>query len=156
VSRRTTFVCSSISNDAGAGLFLSRPEAVEIATRALRRSSAEVHLEMKRHLSGLATVAATAPLIGLFGTVIGILDAFKGCIGEKWFCEMMILEGLCEALTTTALGLLVAIPAAWHYNFLSARLEIFDIEMRCASLELTTYLHLLPYALGTCRAGGRP
>jgi biopolymer transport protein ExbB/TolQ len=49
----------------------------------------------------------------MFGTVIGILDAFKGCDGEKWFCLAMILEGLCEALVTTVLGLLVAIPAIW-------------------------------------------
>jgi biopolymer transport protein ExbB/TolQ len=65
---------------------------------------------MKRSLSGLASIASTAPLVGLFGTVIGILDAFKDCIGQKWFCTMMVLEGICEALVTTARGLLVAVP----------------------------------------------
>jgi biopolymer transport protein ExbB/TolQ len=99
---------------------------------------------MKRSLSGLASIASTAPLVGLFGTVIGILDAFKGCIGQKWFCTMMVLEGICEALVTTALGLLVAVPAVWFYNYLSGKMEIFEIEMELASLELISYLVLYP------------
>jgi biopolymer transport protein ExbB/TolQ len=121
---------------------LSRVEVIEIAERALRRSSAGVRLEMKRGLSGLATIASTAPLIGLFGTVIGILDVFKGCIGQKWFCAMMVIDGVCEALVTTALGLLVAVPAVWFYNYLSNMQELFDIEMKIASLELVNYLVL--------------
>lgn len=106
----------------------------------MRSATAATRLEMKRRLANLATVATTAPLIGLFGTVIGILDAFKGCIGQKWFCAQMIIQGNCEALVTAALGLLVAIPAAWFYNYLSGRLEIFNIEMQLASSELLTYL----------------
>ena len=114
---------------------LSRVEVIEIAERALRRSSAGVRLEMKRGLSGRATIASTAPLIG-------ILDVFKGCIGQKWFCAMMVIDGVCEALVTTALGLLVAVPAVWFYNYLSNMQELFDIEMKIASLELVNYLVL--------------
>lgn len=99
---------------------------------------------MKRGLSGLASIASTAPLLGLFGTLIGILDAFKGCIGQKWFCTMVVLEGVCEALVSTALGLLIAVPAVWFYNYLSGKMEIFEIEMELASLELASYVALYP------------
>ncbi len=90
-------------------------------------------------LSGLAPIASAAPLVGLFGTVIGLLDAFKGCIGSKWFCTMMVIEGICEALLTTALGRLVAVPAVWFYNYLSNKKEAFEIEMDVASLELLNF-----------------
>ena len=95
---------------------------------------------MKRHLANLASVVTTAPLIGLIGTIIGILDSTSGCIGQKWFCAQMIIQGNCEALVTAAFGLLVAIPAAWFYNYLSCCLELFNVEMQLASSELLNYL----------------
>ncbi len=55
---------------------------------------------------------------------------------------MMIIEGICEALLTTAVGLLVAVPAVWFYNYLSNKMEAFDIEMEIASLELVNYFAL--------------
>jgi biopolymer transport protein ExbB/TolQ len=118
---------------------LSRAEIVELAERSMHRSSSEVHLEMKRGLSGLATIASTAPLVGMFGTVTGIFDAFKGCGGSHWACLAATIEGICEALVTTALGLLVAVPTLWCYNYLSHKMEAFDIEMEVASLELLNY-----------------
>ena len=105
-------------------------------------SYGEVRLEMKRGLSGLATIACTAPLVGMFGTVIGIFDAFKGCGASRWVCLAATIEGICEALVTTALGLLVAVPATWCYNYLSSRMELFEVEMDLASLELVSYLVL--------------
>jgi biopolymer transport protein ExbB len=144
VLRRAILAFPSAADFPSPHLALSRTELFEFVERALRRRSAEVRLEMKRSLSGLASIASTAPLVGLFGTVIGILDAFKGCIGQKWFCTMMVLEGICEALVTTALGLLVAVPAVWFYNYLSGKMEIFEIEMELASLELISYLVLYP------------
>jgi biopolymer transport protein ExbB/TolQ len=123
-----------------AGRSLSRAEVIELTARSMERSSAEVSLKMKRYLSGLATVASTAPFIGMFGTVIGILDAFKGCIGSRWFCTVAVIDGVCEALVTTVLALLVAIPSVWFYNYLSRTMELFDIEMKNASLELQNYL----------------
>ena len=100
-------------------------------------------MRMKRGLAGLASVVTTAPLIGLLGTIIGICDVFKGCGSQKWACFAAIMNGLCEALVTTIFGLLVAIPAAWFYNYLSDRLEIFNIETQLASSELLTYLATL-------------
>ena len=55
---------------------------------------------------------------------------------------MMVIEGICEALVTTALGRLVAVPAVWFYNYLSNKKEAFDIEMKVASLELVSYFDL--------------
>lgn len=121
-------------------LVRSKAEILESVDRRMQLASASTCVNMKRGLATLACVVTTAPLIGLFGTVIGTLDAFKGCIGQKWFCTQMIIQGLCEALVTAALGLLVAIPAAWFYNYLSDRLEIYNIEMHLASSELLTYL----------------
>lgn len=106
----------------------------------MQLASAATRLKMKRGLATLASVVTTAPLIGLLGTIVGILDSTKGCIGQKWFCMQMIIQGLCEALVTAALGLLVAIPASWFYNCFSDRLEIFNIEMHLASSELLNYL----------------
>ena len=102
--------------------------------------SAATCLKMKRGLAGLATIATTAPLLGLLGTTIGILDAFKGCGTQKWVCVAATIEGICEALVTALLGLLAAILAAWFYNYLSDRLQIFNIEMQLASSELLSYL----------------
>ena len=97
---------------------------------------------MKRGLSGLASIASTAPLIGLFGTVIGLLYSFRGCGMARWACYAAIVGGIADALVSTALGLLVAVPAVWYYNYLSNKLEAFDIEMRLASLEVLNYLDL--------------
>lgn len=96
--------------------------------------------KLKRGLGVLATVAATAPLVGLFGTVLGIESAFKGCGAQQWLCYTQTLYGLCQALLSTALGLLVAVPAVWSYNYFSDRLEIYELEAASASLELITYL----------------
>lgn len=119
---------------------LSHAEILESVERSLQCASRTTGLEMKRGLCALAGIATTAPLIGMFGTVVGLLGAFRGCIGQKWFCTMMILEAICEALVSTIAGLLVAIPAAWFYNYLSNRMELFNIEMQLASLELLNYL----------------
>ena len=109
----------------------------------MQLASAATCVKMKRGLPNLASIVTTAPLIGLFGTVIGILDSTGGYIGPKWFLVQVIIEGNCEALVTAALGLLVAISAGWFYNYLSDRLEIFNIEMQLASSELLTYLAIL-------------
>lgn len=130
---------------------LSRAEISEAVERRMRCASAAACLEMKRGLAALAVIATTAPLIGMFGTVVGLLGAFRGCIGQKWFCTMVILEAVCEALVCTIAGSLVAIPAAWFYNYLSNRLELFNIEMQLASSELLNYLTLhLPATRPAC------
>jgi biopolymer transport protein ExbB/biopolymer transport protein TolQ len=95
---------------------------------------------MKRGLSGLATIAATAPFVGLFGTVIGILNAFSNISGAHAVVMKVIAGSISEALLTTAIGLSVAVPAVWCYNYLTSQMDLFGIEMRNSALELVSYL----------------
>lgn len=114
-------------------------EEIEASKRALERASAIVHAELKRGLTALATVGATAPFVGLFGTVLGIIDAFVGISSSHMTGIGAVAGGIAEALVTTAIGLLVAIPAVWLYNYFSGKLEAFDVEMDNSSSELIDY-----------------
>jgi biopolymer transport protein ExbB/biopolymer transport protein TolQ len=114
-------------------------EQIEASRRALERAEAIVHAELKRGLGGLATIGATAPFVGLFGTVVGILNAFKGISEQKATGLGAVAGGIAEALVTTAFGLFVAIPAVMMYNYLSGRVEAFDVEMDNSSSELVDY-----------------
>ena len=114
-------------------------ETIEASKRALERTEAIVHAELKRGLGGLATIGSTAPFVGLFGTVMGILNAFKGISQEKATGLAAVAGGIAEALVTTAFGLLVAIPAVMMFNYLTGRVEAFDVEMDNSSSELIDY-----------------
>ncbi len=114
-------------------------EVIEAARRGLERSVAIVHADMKRGLSGLATIGSTAPFVGLFGTVVGIINAFKGISEQKAAGLSAVAGGIAEALVATALGLLVAIPAVWAYNYFTNKVEAFDVEMDNSSMELINY-----------------
>jgi biopolymer transport protein ExbB/TolQ len=114
-------------------------EEIEASRRALDRAEAIVHAELKRGVSGLATIGSTAPFVGLFGTVVGIINAFKGISTEKSTGLGAVAGGISEALVTTAIGLFVAIPAVWMYNYFSGRIEAFDVEMGNSSSELIDY-----------------
>ena len=114
-------------------------EQVEASRRALERSEAIVHAELKRGVSSLATIGSTGPFVGLFGTVVGIINAFKGISTEKSTGLGAVAGGISEALVTTAVGLFVAIPAVWMYNYFSGRIEAFDVEMGNSSSELLDY-----------------
>jgi biopolymer transport protein ExbB/biopolymer transport protein TolQ len=114
-------------------------EEIEASKRALERAEAIVHAELKRGVSGLATIGSTAPFIGLFGTVVGIINAFKGIATEKSTGLGAVAGGISEALVTTALGLFVAIPAVWMFNYFTTKIEAFDVEMTNSSSELIDY-----------------
>ncbi len=114
-------------------------EELEASRRALERAEAIVHAELKRGLAGLATIGSTAPFVGLFGTVVGILNAFKGISGAKATGLAAVAGGISEALVTTAIGLFVAIPAVWMFNYFTGRVEAFDVEMENSSSELIDY-----------------
>jgi biopolymer transport protein ExbB/biopolymer transport protein TolQ len=114
-------------------------EQIESSKRALERAEAIVHAKLKRGLSGLATIGATAPFVGLFGTVAGILKAFGQIAAQKTTGIAAIAGGISEALVTTALGLLVAIPAVWAFNYFTSKVEAFDVEMDNSSSELVDY-----------------
>src|ERR1700689_5657361 len=114
-------------------------EEIEASKRALERAEAIVHAELKRGISSLATIGSTGPFVGLFGTVVGIINAFKGISSEKSTGLGAVAGGISEALVTTAAGLFVAIPAVWMYNYFSGRIEAFDVEMGNSSSELVDY-----------------
>jgi biopolymer transport protein ExbB/TolQ len=114
-------------------------EQIESSQRALERSEAIVHAKLKKGLGGLATVGSTAPFIGLFGTVIGILNAFRAIATAKSSGIGQVAGGISEALVTTAFGLLVAIPAVMTFNYFTNKVEAFDVEMDNSSSELVDY-----------------
>lgn len=100
--------------------------AVERTLAARRDEELE---RARRGLTLLATVGATAPFIGLFGTVWGIMNAFLA-IGDTRSADLAVVApGIAEALTTTGLGLIAAIPAVWAYNSLGLRLRRLAVEL---------------------------
>ncbi len=114
-------------------------EEIEASKRALERAEAIVHAELKRGVSSLATIGSTAPFVGLFGTVVGIINAFKSMAAEKSTGIGAVAGGISEALVTTAVGLFVAIPAVWMFNYFTSKVEAFDVEMGNSSSELIDY-----------------
>ncbi len=114
-------------------------EDIEASRRALERAEAIVHAELKRGVSSLATIGSTAPFVGLFGTVVGIMHAFQSISTSKSTGIGAVAGGISEALITTAVGLFVAIPAVWAFNYFTNRIEAFDVEMGNSSSELIDY-----------------
>jgi len=114
-------------------------EQIEASKRALERAEAIVHAELKRGLGGLATIGSTAPFVGLFGTVVGILNAFRKIQENRETGLGAVAGGISEALVTTALGLFVAIPAVMMFNYFTGKVEAFDVEMDNSSSELVDY-----------------
>ena len=114
-------------------------EEVDASMRALERAEAIVHAELKRGVTSLATIGSTGPFVGLFGTVVGIINAFKGISTEKSTGLGAVAGGIAEALVTTAVGLFVAIPAVWMFNYFTNKVESFDVEMGNSSSELIDY-----------------
>jgi biopolymer transport protein TolQ len=95
---------------------------------------------MAGRLSGLATVAATAPFVGMVGTVRGIVGSFLGCGCEKSAMVAAIARNMSQSMIPAAYGLALALVASWGYKYLSARLSEFDGEMRNAVTDLPGYL----------------
>jgi biopolymer transport protein ExbB/biopolymer transport protein TolQ len=114
-------------------------ETIASSGRALDRAEAIVHAKLKKGLAVLATIGATAPFVGLFGTVCGILNAFQSIATQKTSGIGAVAGGISEALVTTAFGLLVAIPAVMAFNYFTGRVESFDVEMDNSSSELIDY-----------------
>lgn len=104
--------------------------------RLLRRYEALEVVKLQSYLNFLATTGSTTPFIGLFGTVWGIMDAFRG-IGAAGSASLAVVApGIAEALITTAAGLAAAIPGVVAYNYYLSRAKILIIEMEDFSEEL--------------------
>jgi biopolymer transport protein ExbB len=118
---------------------LTEPEVVEAANRAVERSTLLTTAEFRRGIGSLATIATTAPFIGLFGTVVGIINAFRGMATTGSGGIGAVSAGIAEALVTTAIGLFVAIPAAWMFNYFTNRIDRLNVEMANSSSELVDF-----------------
>ena len=114
-------------------------DILEASKRALERATAVNIEDLKRGLSGLAIIGSTAPFVGLFGTTIGIINAFTGMKTEETAGIAAVAGGIAEALVTTAFGLFVAVPAVWAFNIFTNKIETFTVEMDNSSGELIDY-----------------
>ncbi|MFN0084502.1 MAG: MotA/TolQ/ExbB proton channel family protein [Blastocatellia bacterium] len=114
-------------------------DMVDASKRAQQRASAIKIAEFKRGLSGLATIGSTAPFVGLFGTVFGIINAFVGMKSAESAGISAVAGGIAEALVTTAVGLAVAVPAVWLFNYFVSKVDNFVVEMDNSSAELIDF-----------------
>ena len=112
---------------------------IEASKRALQRAIAIKTAEFRRGLSGLATIGSTAPFVGLFGTVFGIINAFRGMKTAASQGIGAVAGGISEALFTTALGLVVAVPAVWLFNYFTGKVDGFIVEMDNSASALVDY-----------------
>ena len=119
-------------------------ESLELVTSALRDSISETLIQLKQGLGFLATIGSTAPFIGLFGTVVGIINAFRGIAATGSGGMAAVSGGIAEALVATALGIFVAIPAVVAFNHFTGKLENFNVEMNRASSQLVNCLFKIP------------
>jgi biopolymer transport protein ExbB/biopolymer transport protein TolQ len=111
---------------------------VEAARQGMDRTAMITVAELKENLGVLATIGATAPFVGLFGTVVGIINAFSK-MATSGGGIASVSAGISEALVTTAFGLFVAIPAVWAYNYFQNRIDRFTVEMSNAGSEMAIY-----------------
>jgi biopolymer transport protein ExbB/biopolymer transport protein TolQ len=123
--------------EAGGGL--SREDLVDSVRRSIQRATALTQSDLKKGVNSLATIGTTAPFVGLLGTVVGVINAFTGIAATGSGGIGAVSAGIAEALVETALGLVVAIPAVWFYNYLTGRLDYFNVEMDNSSSELVDY-----------------
>jgi biopolymer transport protein ExbB/TolQ len=113
---------------------------INSAERAIEREMLMTITDLKRGLGVLATSGATAPFVGLLGTTMGIINAFTGMAVSGSGGLAAISGGISEALITTALGLLVAIPAVWLFNYFQTKVDNLTAEMTYTSKEMIDYL----------------
>ncbi len=116
----------------------------ELVASAIRDSISETLIQLKRGLGPLATIGSTAPFIGLFGTVVGIINAFRSIAATGSGGMSVVSGGIAEALVSTALGIFVAIPAVVAFNHFTGKIETFHVEMSRASSQLVNRLFKIP------------
>ena len=114
--------------------------AITSAERSVEREQILLADELKTGLGLLATVGATAPFVGLLGTTVGIVNSFTGMATSGGGGLEAISAGIAEALVATAIGLLVAIPAVWLYNYLTGRMESLFAELAYAGREMVDWM----------------
>ncbi len=117
-------------NPKGAADISFRSESVELVERALNRAMTKEASKLEKSLVFLATTGSSAPFIGLFGTVWGIMNSFIGLAGSEGVPSLeVVAPGIAEALIATAIGLAAAIPATIAYNYFVNQVRAMEAEM---------------------------
>jgi biopolymer transport protein TolQ len=125
------------------------PRNVTPLERSAQTAASEAITHLERRMTGLATIASTTVYVGLFGTVMGIIDAFRGLGTAGTATLRAVAPGISEALITTAAGLFVAIPALVAYNQLTARIRVFAGATDDFCRELLNSLEEIPARAAT-------
>jgi biopolymer transport protein ExbB/TolQ len=118
---------------------LTFEEQIETCQRGCERASTIVVQQLRRGLSVLATISTSAPFIGLFGTIAGIINAFRGMALTGSGGIGAVAQGIAEALITTAFGIGVAVIAVWCFNTLLNRVDVYAAEMANTTSEIVDY-----------------
>ncbi len=117
-----------LARSSGGPVTLTEPHLVMLA-RNVTWSTSRENLRLERGFSFLATTGSSAPFIGLFGTVVGIIDAFHHIANQGSANLATVAPGIAEALGTTAIGLIAAVPAVMAYNFFARKIKVLSSEM---------------------------
>ncbi len=117
-----------------------QPEAivVEGVDEAVSRQLDVAIINLRARLSGMATISGVAPFLGLFGTVTGLIAAFRGIAETGSGGLATVSGGISEALVTTVIGLFVAIPALWAYNFFMNKIDVMAVELDNAATRIVS------------------
>jgi biopolymer transport protein ExbB/biopolymer transport protein TolQ len=118
----------------------SQPETIvaEGADEAVSRQLDVAIINLRARLSGMATISGVAPFLGLFGTVTGLIAAFRGIAETGSGGLATVSGGISEALVTTVIGLFVAIPALWAYNFFMNKIDVMAVELDNAATRIVS------------------
>jgi len=111
-----------------------------VMREAIEEAGRLVAIELERFLTSLGTIAAIAPLLGLFGTVIGMIEIF-GSQGPKGSDPLMLAHGISIALYNTAFGLVVAVPSMIFYRYFRAKVDAMLVDMELQAIKLVEILH---------------
>jgi biopolymer transport protein ExbB/TolQ len=121
-------------------------EQISTAQRGCDRAASIFDQELRKGLSILATIATSSPFIGLFGTISGIINAFRGMALTGSGGIGAVASGISEALITTAFGIAVAVIALWFYNYLNSKVEVLNAEMANTSSQVIAFFIRQPKA----------
>ncbi|EED31496.1 protein TolQ [gamma proteobacterium NOR5-3] len=120
---------------------------LEGARRAMRVAMMREEERLEQHLPFLATVGSTSPYVGLFGTVWGIMNSFRGLANTSQATLATVAPGISEALVATAMGLFAAIPAVMAYNRFASKVDVYGKRYDTFVDEFSSILGRQAYAL---------
>jgi len=113
----------------------------DVMKEAIEETGRQVVLELERFLNTLGTIASITPLLGLLGTVIGMIKVFAAITAQGVGNPTVLAGGISEALITTAAGLSVAIPSLMFYRYFRGRVDMLVIKMEEEALKLVEVIH---------------